>query len=207
MEYLGHTNTVIYGAAFNELCSLSDDLRTSPQELLRPYWKTIGFSIVNDLHTNPQKAKLVVEFIGEISYVNQLLILIHEDVLPVLVLNKRTDILQRIANAKKTSIEEICLQPRTHLARIIALLLCQPGPDVEKRAMDTLIAVAPGFGQTGQNLHDLIQLDAAAMASEVFKLAADRDVNEKALVSTNHAYYVSLTVVVLRRDKAFGRAR
>ncbi|KAF1978386.1 hypothetical protein BU23DRAFT_586870 [Bimuria novae-zelandiae CBS 107.79] len=181
VEYLGHTNTVIYGAAYNELCSLADDLHTSPQELLRPYWRTIGFSIVNDLNTNPQKAKFVVELIGEISYVSQLLILIHEDILPVLVLNKRTDILQRIASAKKTSIEEICLQPRTHLARIIALLLCQPGPDVERRAMDTLVAVAPGLGQTGQKLHYLVQLDAAAMASEVFKLAADRDANEKGL--------------------------
>lgn len=183
VEYLGHTNTVIYGAAYNELCFLADDLHTSPQELLRPYWKTIGFSIVNDLDTNPQKAKLVVELIGEISYVSQLLILIHEDVLPVLVLNKRTDVLQRIANAKKMSIEEICLQPRAHLARIIALLLCQPGADVERRAMDTLVAVAPGLQQTRQKLHDLVQLDAAAMASEVFKLAADRDADEKALVS------------------------
>lgn len=135
--------------------------------------------------------------IGEISYVNQLLILIHEDVLPVLVLNKRTDILQRIANAKKTSIEEICLQPRTHLARIIALLLCQPGADVENRAMDTLIAVAPGLGHTGQKLHDLIQLDAAAMASEIFKLAADRDANEKGLVSACRIYHMSLTITVL----------
>ncbi|KAJ4304960.1 serine/threonine-protein kinase M1 [Kalmusia sp. IMI 367209] len=181
VEYLGHTNTVIYGAAYNELSSLADDLNTSPQELLRPYWRTIGFSIVNDLNTNPQKAKFVVELIGEISYVSQLLILIHEDVLPVLVLNKRTDILQRIANAKKTSIEEICLQPRSHLARIIALLICQSGSDIERRAMDTLVAVAPGLRQTGQMLHDLVQLDAAAMASEVFKLAADRDANDKAL--------------------------
>lgn len=184
VEYLGHTNTVVYGAAYNELCSLADDLHTSPQELLRPYWRTIGFSIVNDLNTNPQKAKFVVELIGEISYVSQLLILIHEDVLPVLVLNKRTDILQRIANAKKTTVEEICLQPRAHLARIIALLLCQPGQDAERRAIDTLVAVAPGLRQTGQKLHDLVQLDAAAMASEVFKLAADRDANEKELVST-----------------------
>ncbi|KAL5418072.1 hypothetical protein PMIN06_006043 [Paraphaeosphaeria minitans] len=181
VEYLGHTNTVVYGAAYNELCSLADDLHTSPQELLRPYWRTIGFSIVNDLNSKPQKAKFVVELIGEISYVSQLLILIHEDVLPVLVLNKRTDILQRIANAKKTTIEEICLQPRAHLARIIALLLCQPGPDAERRAMDTLVAVAPAVRQTGQKLHDLVQLDAAAMASEVFKLAADRDANEKEL--------------------------
>lgn len=188
VEYLGHTNTVIYGAAYNELCSLSDDLKTSPQELLRPYWRTIGFSIVNDLNTNPQKAKFVVELIGEISYVSQLLILIHEDVLPVLVLNKRIDILQRIANAKKTTIEGICLQPRAHLARIIALLLSQPGPDVERRALDTLVAVAPGLRQTGQKLHDLVQLDAAAMASEVFKLAADRDANEKELVSKFDTY-------------------
>ena len=183
VEYLGHPNTVIYGAAYNELSSLADDLSISPQELLRPYWRTIGFSIVNELHTKPQKAKFVVELIGEISYVNQLLILIHEDVLPVLVLNKRKDILQRIANAKKTSVEELCLQPRAHLVRIIALLICQAGPDVERRAMDSLIAVAPGIRQIGQEFHDLVQQDAAAMASEVFKLAADKDERDKDLVS------------------------
>lgn len=63
--------------------------------------------------------------------------------------------------------------------------------------MDTLVAVAPGLGQTGQKLHDLVQLDAAAMASEVFKLAADRETKEKELVSTQWTYCASLTAAVL----------
>lgn len=184
VEYLGHTNTVIHGTAANELESLADDRNTLPRELLRPYWRTIGFSVVNELHTKPQKARFVADLTTQNKSIQELLLAIQGDVLPVLVLNKRKDVLQLIAQAKKTTIEELCSQPRRHLACILALLLCQTGKDVEKRAMEALITVAPGFRHIEQELHHLVSQEPAFAACEILELAADRDARDKEPVST-----------------------
>jgi serine/threonine-protein kinase ATR len=61
------------------------------------------------------------------------------------------------------------------LGAILALLLCQTGEDVEKRAMDSLVAVAPGFRDERFPLHELIVQEAAVAACEVLKMAADSD--------------------------------
>src|SRR5262245_30556654 len=152
------------------------------QELLRPYWRTIGFSVVNELQSKPQKAEYVCE-LTRLSR-KELIRTIHGDILPVLVLNKRKDILQLISTVRETPIEDCILQPRHNLANIIALLLCQPGHDVEQRAAENLFAVAPGFRGEGNELHNLVQMEPAFAACEVLKLASDRDENDKKLVST-----------------------
>jgi serine/threonine-protein kinase ATR len=180
VDYLGHTNTVIYGAAFNELLSLADDLHKSPLEMLRPYWRTIGFKVVNEIYNKPQKAQFVGNLTG--LTVSSLLLEIHGHVLPILVLNKRKDVIERIAQAKDTTPEDVCIEPRHHLCRILALLLCQPGNDVERRAMDSLISVAPGFKENRFELHELVLMESAGAAFEVLKMAADHDDGDKRVV-------------------------
>lgn len=155
-----------------------------PQDLLRPYWRTIGYSVVNEIQNKPQKADYVCE-LTKLSR-DQLLLLIHGDILPVLVLNKRKDIVQMIAAARQTPVEDCFLQPRHNLANILALLLSQPGQDVERRAMDTLHAVAPGFRGDGNELYHLIQMEPVFVACEVLKLAADRDELDKKTVRPLH---------------------
>lgn len=150
--------------------------------MLRPYWRSIGFTIVKDVLSKPQKAILVSDLIEHTR--NQLLITLRGYVLPILVLTKRKDILQCIADAKRTTIGDICSQPRRNLAGILAMLLCQDGVDVERWAMDTLSAVAPGFRQPGQELHHLVKQEPVFIACEVLELAAEQGGKDKKLVGT-----------------------
>lgn len=149
--------------------------------MLRPYWKTIGFKVVSEIQNKPQKAQLL-SYLVEMS-VPMLLCDIHPHVIPILVLNKRKDVIRRIAKAKDTTVEDVCMQPS--LARILALLLCQPGEDeeVERRAMDSLIAVAPGFRDDRYPLQELLVQESASAACEVLRMAADHDGSDKLAVS------------------------
>ena len=109
---------------------------------------------------------------------DQFLSNIHGDIIAHLVLYKRYKILKKIAIARKTSIGDICLQPRPHLARILALLLCQKGDKVEERAADALRAAEEQFV-----LYDLVHLEPAMVACEVLKMAAEHTGDDKKLVS------------------------
>ncbi|KAF2644722.1 hypothetical protein P280DRAFT_390394 [Massarina eburnea CBS 473.64] len=172
LDNLGHPNPYICDTAYNELASLADDLGMSPKDMFQPYWRTIGFSIVDQLLSKPQKADLVCELIG--SSREQFLGETHGDVIAHLVLDKRKDILKKIADARRTSVGDICLQPRQHLARILALLLCQKGDNVETRAQEALAAVDKQF-----KLYDLVHLEPALVACEVLKMAADHKDDHK----------------------------
>ncbi|KAF2791318.1 hypothetical protein K505DRAFT_376871 [Melanomma pulvis-pyrius CBS 109.77] len=172
VEYLGHTNALICGMAYNELASIAEAFSTTPMELLRPFWRSIGFAVIKDIHNKPQKAQQLSDLTEQ--SVNSLLLLTHTDTLPHLVLTKRKDILERIATARGTSIQDICTQPRRNLAGILALLLCQPVADLEKSAMDALVAVAPAFRENGNDLSSWVKLEPVMVACEVLKSAADQ---------------------------------
>jgi serine/threonine-protein kinase ATR len=164
--------------------------------MLRPYWKTIGYKVVCEINNKPQKAQLLGHIV-EMS-VPMLLCDIHPHVIPILVLNKRKDVIRRIAKAKDTTVEDVCMQPS--LAPILALLLCQTGPDVEQRTMDCLIAVAPGFRDDRFPLQELIVQEMASTACEVLKMAVDRDEGGKqAVFVLTPSSVSSLTWLVLRR--------
>ncbi|CAI6340552.1 unnamed protein product [Periconia digitata] len=177
VNYLGHPNTVICGVAYNELSSLAYDLGISCKDMFQPYWRTIGFSVVDELLKKPQKAQYICDLIG--TSIEQFLGDVHGDILAVLVLNKRKDILDRIAKARRTTVGDICMQPRVHLARILALLLCQKGGNVERQAMACLTAVESRFGE--KELHDLVHQEPALVACEVLKLAAECGNDDKKL--------------------------
>jgi serine/threonine-protein kinase ATR len=153
-------------------------------ELLRPFWRSIGFAVIKDIHNKPQKAQQLSDLTEQ--SVNNLLLLTHTDTLPHLVLTKRKDILERIATARGTSIQDICTQPRRNLAGILALLLCQPVADVEKSAMDALVAVAPAFQENGNDLSSWVKLEPVMVACEVLKSAADQHETRRDNVSNVH---------------------
>ncbi|KAF2867552.1 protein kinase rad3 [Massariosphaeria phaeospora] len=195
VEYLGHTNALICGMAYSELASIADAFKTTPVDLLRPFWRSIGFAVMKDLHKNPQKAQHLSDLTEQ--SVNQLLLSTHTDTLPHLVLTKRKDILERIAKARGTSIEDICTQPRRNLAGILALLLCQPVTDVEQNAMETLVTVAPAFQENGNRLDSLVKLEPVMVACEVLKLAADQNESHKAHF---HRGFRTLTMLAEMKD-------
>ena len=74
-------------------------------------------------------------------------------------------------------------QPKRNLAKILALLLCQAVPDVEKTTMDTLAAIEPAIREGSNNkLETLITADVTGTAIEILLLAADQDYSNKKLV-------------------------
>jgi serine/threonine-protein kinase ATR len=144
--------------------------------MLRPFWKTIGMRIINDLEKRPQKAQQLSELLG--MSVNAMLLTTQTETLPYLVLSKKKDVLKRIAAARGTSIQDVCTQPRKNLAAILALLLCQQSKgerpaEVEKNAMETLVQIAPAFQENDNDLSSWIKLEPILVACELLKAAAE----------------------------------
>lgn len=174
VEFLGHPNALVCGMAYCEIGSIAKKSSMDTTQLLSPYWKVIGFSIIKDIINKPQKAQQLADLTEQ--SVRQLLVHTQSETLPHLVLSKRKDIIEKIAQARKASIVEVLTQPRANLAKILALLLSQPVADVERNAMDTLAAVEPAMRESSNNrLEAWVTLDVTGIAIEILMLAADQE--------------------------------
>ncbi|USP73715.1 uncharacterized protein yc1106_00989 [Curvularia clavata] len=174
IEYLGHPNALICGMAYRELESLAKGFSMDTMQLLGPYWKVIGFSVIKDIINKPQKAQQLADLTEQ--SVRQLLVQTQSDTLPHLVLSKRRDIIEKIAQARKASVIDVLTHPRVNLAKILALLLSQPVADVESTAMETLAAVEPAIRDGNNNrLESWVALDITGIAIEILLLAADQE--------------------------------
>jgi serine/threonine-protein kinase ATR len=163
---------------------------------LQPYWRVIGFSVIKDIIKKPQKAQLLADLTEQ--SVRQLLILTQADTLPHLVLTKRRDIIEKIAQAGRSSVGEVLTQPKRNLAKILALLLCQPVADVEASAMDSLTAIEPAIREGSNNkLETLVAADITGVAIEILMLAADQDESKKKLVRCRAQHGFSILIVVV----------
>ncbi|KAF2761422.1 hypothetical protein EJ05DRAFT_449694 [Pseudovirgaria hyperparasitica] len=197
IDCLGHSNTPICGIAYNELSGLAAALEKAPADLIRPFWSSLAITVVQNLHTRPQKAQLLADWLS--MSVNQLLILTQTDTVPYLVLTKKVDTLRRIATARGASatVRDVCTQPSRNLAAILALLLCQPSDSVEKASLELLVTAAPEFQET--SLQGLICAEPILVAFEMLKRAADIEQSKKNQVQTG---FHTLTVLAEgRRDK------
>lgn len=168
-------------------------------ELLKPFWRSVGVVVVKDLFKCPQKAQSLADLLS--MSVNQLLLLTQTDTLPFLVLTKRKDIIARIASARgrDTSVQDVCMQPRRNLATILALLLRQPSPNVEKTAMEFLAEAAPSFREG--DLSSLVEIEPIFTACEILKAAADEDEDGKATV------YNAFQILASLAEKKGSRSR
>ncbi|OCK82203.1 hypothetical protein K432DRAFT_473031 [Lepidopterella palustris CBS 459.81] len=183
IDYLGHPNPLICGIAYHELSCLAEALNKTPLDLLRPFWRNIGITVIQDLQTRPQKAQQLCDLLG--LSVNQLLVMTQTETVPYLVLTKKRGVLQRITTAcaiaerrPNMQIQDLCTQPR-NLAAILALLLYQSSGDVEKTAMDTLVEVAPAFQENGNDLSSWVKLEPVLVACELLKALAEQDITKK----------------------------
>ncbi len=162
-------------------------------QLLSPHWKVIGFSVIKDIINKPQKAQQLADLTEQ--SVRQLLILTQSETLPHLVLSKRRDIIEKIAQARKVSVAEVLTQPRANLAKTLALLLSQPVEDVERSAMETLAAIEPAMREGSNNkLEAWVALDITGIAIEILMLAADQDKSRKKPVCVSPNIFISLLI-------------
>ncbi|KAK8173648.1 hypothetical protein IWX90DRAFT_148777 [Phyllosticta citrichinensis] len=207
VDLLGHTHPLICGVAYNELVSLCEHFKLTPLELLKPFWRNISFEVFKDLHSCPQKAQQLSDFLE--MGIDKLLILIQTDLLPYLVLTKRRDILERVAAARKTNVQDVCVQPKANMASILTILFLHAADDVgtediESSAMDLLCESVPEFQTT--DLQTLIKQDPTLIAFNLLKASAIEEAPKKERIHEVFRKYAVIAERSTRNTKANTRA-
>ena len=187
VEYLGHTNTLISGLAYDEVGSYcthinqsnanalqiqktSNHSHFSAMKLFAPYWRTIAVTVVQNIHRRPQIVQQVSDLLA--MSVSDFLSMTQAHTVPYFVLTKKQDVLQRIADACGQSIMVLC-RGHNNLAAILSCVLLRTSSDVENLVMALLNAVSPEFGNV--DCADLLKSEPQATASELLRAASEDD--------------------------------
>ena len=181
VEYLGSSNNIVSAFTFSELLNLAESLNTTPRRLFEPFWKSLAYMATKDMIQRPQRSRAIAELL-QIS-VNELLLLIQTHALPWLVLDKRQDVIQRIAEARQEKDVWRPLMDAPNLAATLALLLVQDAGNIEEFTKSRLNEISPHFHSL--SLLDLFQSEPVFIALELLKAAGSADEARQPLVSGN----------------------
>ena len=198
VEYLGHTNALLSGLAFDEVsirdCSIgsyqtksskiqmiSNHSPFSAMKLFAPYWSTVAVTVVQDLQRRPQIAQQLSDLLA--VSVAEFLSMTQVYTVPFFVLTKKKDILQRIADASGQSIMVLCRE-HNNLAAILSCILLRTSSDAEGLVMNLLNAVSPEFGNV--DCAELLKSEPQATASELLRAAGESDELKRAKVYAPH---------------------
>ncbi|KAI1080546.1 phosphatidyl inositol 3-kinase [Whalleya microplaca] len=175
VDYLGHASTITSAAAFTEILKLARSRSLTPRQLLGPFWRYLAFSATKDLTSRPKLTRLLAEMLD--MTVSELLLYIQEHALPWLVLTKKKDVIQKIAEVRNEKEPwQPCLD-NANLGPILALLLTQDTPDVQQHSMSLLRHISPHFD--GFSLVELLRIEPVATVLELLKVAGDADEDRK----------------------------
>jgi len=141
---------------------------TQPRKLATPFWRTVSVIAVKQLQTKPQIVQTLIQFIS--MDLNEFLTHTQAYTLPYLVVQGKTDVIQKIAQAsgENRSIQATC---HDNIASILPVLLVQDVPNVEKHAMQQLEAISSGFRTS--SLEELVRPDSLMIAAELLKTAGE----------------------------------
>ena len=173
VEFLGYNDAIVSAWAFTEILNVANTRKLTPESLFLPFWPSLAFTVVKDLVSKPQTASRVAELLQLPNGVPGLLILLQKHALPWLVLRKKRDVIQKIADARKDEFIFDCLVADDNLASILALLLSQDVPDVVGFSISLLCHVSKRFETT--KFVEVLKTAPLPLALELFKLAADGD--------------------------------
>ena len=174
VEYLGHTNALICGLAFDELQRLCNHSPFSARKVFAPYWRIISVFVVDNLQRRPQIAQQMSDLIA--MSVSEFLVLTQVHTTPFFVLTKKQEILRRIADACGRSLMALCRE-HANLAAILASILLQSSNDPENLVMALLNAVSPEFAHV--DCAELLKSEPQATAAELLKSAGDIDESKR----------------------------
>ncbi|KAH0602256.1 uncharacterized protein H6S33_009866 [Morchella sextelata] len=144
----------------------------TPKQLLTPYWRSISASVVKQLQSKPQIAGYLSDILG-IS-VDDFLGTTQTYTLPYMILWKRVEIVERVAQACGKSAWFVCHENMTF---ILALLLAQDVGDIEQTTMALLINASENFKSC--SLRELVRPEKITLATELLKAAGDADQENK----------------------------
>ncbi|KAI8627883.1 phosphatidylinositol 3 [Xylariaceae sp. FL1651] len=202
VEYLGHQSAVASAAAFTEIIQLARRRSMIPKHLFEPFWTSIAFKAVKDMTTQPKLTQLLAEM-QEMS-VDQLLLHIQAYALPYLVLTKKKDVIQRIAEVRnETEPWQPCLD-NANLGRILALLLTQETADIQQHAMSLLRHVSSHFDEF--SLVELLRIEPLATTLNILKIAADADEGRKPHIRNALNQMASMILAASGEPKKRGHA-
>ncbi|KAI1307448.1 phosphatidylinositol 3 [Xylaria venustula] len=175
VEYLGHQSAVASAAAFTEILQIARYRLMTTRQLFDLCWGSLAYLAVRDITAQPKLTRLLAEM--QDMTPEQLLFHTQTYALPYLVLNKKKDVIQRIAEVRnETDLWQPCLD-NANLGRILALLLTQDTTDIQEYTMSLLRHISPHFD--GFSLADLVQVEPLATTYNMLKAAADADESRK----------------------------
>ncbi|CUS11697.1 unnamed protein product [Tuber aestivum] len=187
VEYLGHSNSFILGLAFNEIQSLARTHGISPGKMFSPFWPSISVGVVKQLQSKPQIAQLLSEVVG--MELSDFLKTTQGYTVPYLILWKRPELVERVAQACKTDVVSLAL---SNMAHILALLLTQEADNVEAFTLHLLAHATAEFKDI--SLGEIARPDAMSLATELLKAAVDADEDRKVRRQIFHALRLVATL-------------
>lgn len=128
--------------------------------------------VVTDLQSKPQVAQLLSELLQ--IEVAELLKTTQHYTLPYMILWKRVEIVEKIAQACGANVAAVC---HDNVPFILALLLAQGGDNVEQATMALLVNVSTDFRNC--SLTELVRPEGFSIAAELLKAAGEEDDAEK----------------------------
>lgn len=140
--------------------------------MFEPYWRTIAVTVVKDLQSRPQVPQRVCDLLN--IKVSQFLQMTHIFTVPYLVLTKKKEVLQRIADAcgPEHSVKSICCG-HAQLAAILSCLLLQQSSDVETMILSLVCHASSEFKDA--NIQELMNSEPMLTAFELLKVAGEEE--------------------------------
>ncbi|EMR70330.1 putative protein kinase rad3 protein [Eutypa lata UCREL1] len=179
VEYLGHASIMTSATAFTEIMKIAQSRQITPRQLLEPFWRYLAFSALKDYIAKPKLIRLLSELMS--MNVPELIIYIHSHAMPWLVLTKKQDVIQKIAEVRG---EEESWQPcldNANLGPILALLMVQEVPDVPEFSMALFRQISSHFDAL--TFVELLQVEPLVTTLELLKAAGDADEQRKPHIS------------------------
>nr|XP_036588838.1 protein kinase Rad3 (phosphatidylinositol 3) [Colletotrichum truncatum]KAF6800480.1 protein kinase Rad3 (phosphatidylinositol 3) [Colletotrichum truncatum] len=171
LEYLGSRNNLVSSCAFSEILNLAAALNVTPRRLFEPFWRNLAYFAVKDMVARPQISRSLAELM-QIS-VNEFLLLIQSHAMPWLVLMKKKDVIQKIAEARGEKDIWVPIIDGANAGGIYALLLVQEVPDIEEFVMSRLSEVSPHMKSS--SFVELMQSEVVSIVLELLKAAGEAD--------------------------------
>ena len=145
--------------------------------MFSPFWPSISVGVVKQLQSKPQIAQMLSEITG--MELSDFLKTTQGYTLPYLILWKRPELVERVAQACKTDVVSLAL---SNMAHILALLLTQEADNVEAFTLHLLAHSTVEFKDI--SLGEIARPDAMSLATELLKAAVDADEGRKTRVCT-----------------------
>ena len=138
---------------------------------------------MNEIQRRPQIAQQLSDLLG--MTVSEFLLFTQTYTIPYLVLTKKRDILQRVADSCNRSPKTLCME-HSNLAAILACILLQDSDNMENMIMVLFAAVSPEFSKIDYT--ELLKAEQPLTASELLKAAGEDDDSKRKKVSLSEYY-------------------